>query len=55
MLFIALGFENALKEGIIYDTAGYVNDFDYRYEPGVYREFIAGTRWFHTYQEGNVE
>ncbi|XP_075977634.1 peroxidase-like [Anticarsia gemmatalis] len=50
-----LGRERAIAEGIIYENADYVNDFDPRYEPGVFREFIVGTRWFHTYQEGSLD
>ncbi|KAJ8735971.1 hypothetical protein PYW08_006627 [Mythimna loreyi] len=50
-----LGRKNALAEGIIYETDGYVNDFDYRYEPGVLREYVIGTRWFHTFQPGRTD
>ncbi|RVE47835.1 hypothetical protein evm_007466 [Chilo suppressalis] len=50
-----LGRENALKAGIIYDTHGYVNDFDERYEPGVYHEYVVGGRWFHTMQDGRTD
>ncbi|XP_030031282.2 peroxidase [Manduca sexta] len=46
-----LGRENALEAGIIYDTDGYVNDFDPRYKPGTYHEYIVGIRWFHTLQD----
>ncbi|CAH0690456.1 unnamed protein product [Chilo suppressalis] len=50
-----LGRENALKAGIIYDTHGYVDDFDERYEPGVYHEYVVGGRWFHTMQDGRTD
>ncbi|KAG6441937.1 hypothetical protein O3G_MSEX002076 [Manduca sexta] len=45
------GKENALEAGIVYDTDGYVNDFDPRYKPGTYHEFIVGLRWFHNLQD----
>ncbi|XP_026739290.1 peroxidase-like [Trichoplusia ni] len=50
-----LGRKNALEKGIIYQTHGYVNDFDPHQEPGVIREYIVGTRWFHTYQPGPLD
>ncbi|CAG9796271.1 unnamed protein product [Diatraea saccharalis] len=50
-----LGRENAMRTGIIYDTQGYVNDFDENYEPGVYHEYIVGSRWFHTFQDGRSD
>ncbi|PZC76464.1 hypothetical protein B5X24_HaOG204526 [Helicoverpa armigera] len=50
-----LGRKNALAEGIVYDTAGYVNDFDPHYEPGVIREYILGARWFHNFQPGQFD
>ncbi|CAD0195037.1 unnamed protein product [Chrysodeixis includens] len=49
------GRKNALEKGIIYETDGYVNDFDPHQEPGVIREYIVGTRWFHTYQPGQLD
>ncbi|XP_075977661.1 peroxidase-like [Anticarsia gemmatalis] len=50
-----IGHKNALAEGIIHETSGFVNDFDHSHEPGIYREFTVGTRWFHTYQEGALD
>ncbi|XP_075977647.1 peroxidase-like [Anticarsia gemmatalis] len=50
-----IGRKNAIAEGVIYETYGFVNDFDPRHEPGVYREYTVGTRWFHTYQEGALD
>nr|XP_049692421.1 peroxidase-like [Helicoverpa armigera] len=50
-----LGRKNALAEGIVYETAGYVNDFDPHYEPGVIREYILGARWFHNFQAGQFD
>ncbi|CAG9796273.1 unnamed protein product [Diatraea saccharalis] len=50
-----LGRKNALSTGIIHDTQGYVNDFDEHYEPGVYHEYVVGSRWFHTFQDGRMD
>uniref|UniRef100_A0A2A4JM77 Peroxidase n=1 Tax=Heliothis virescens TaxID=7102 RepID=A0A2A4JM77_HELVI len=50
-----IGRKNALAEGLIYETHGYVNDFDPHYEPGVLREYIVGTRWFHNFQSGRFD
>ncbi|XP_047019084.1 peroxidase-like [Helicoverpa zea] len=50
-----LGRKNALAEGLIYETDGYVNDFDPHYEPGVIREYIIGFRWFHNIQPGKLD
>ncbi|XP_030032666.2 peroxidase [Manduca sexta] len=50
-----LGKKNALATGIIYDTHDYVNDFDARYKPGVYHEYVVGARWFHTFQDGRTD
>ncbi|XP_013187999.2 peroxidase-like [Amyelois transitella] len=52
LMALLLGRENALQVGIIYNTDGYVDDFDARYKPGVFHEFVLGTRYFHTFQEG---
>lgn len=49
------GRENALYDGVIYDTHGYVDDFDSRYEPGVLLEFLQAARWFHTFQDAKTE
>lgn len=53
LLFI--GRKNALAEGVIYDTYGHVNDFDPNFEPGVYREYVIASRWFHTFQSALLE
>ncbi|KAJ8735975.1 hypothetical protein PYW08_006631 [Mythimna loreyi] len=50
-----LGPKNALATGVIYDTKGYVDDFDERHKPGVYHEYLIGTRWFHTFQDGRTD
>ncbi|KAM3958623.1 salivary peroxidase/catechol oxidase-like [Aphomia sociella] len=50
-----LGRQNALATGVIYNTKGYVNDFDERYKPGVYHEYVVGTRWFHVMQDGRTD
>ncbi|CAH0592738.1 unnamed protein product [Chrysodeixis includens] len=49
------GHKNALETGVIYQTNGYVNDFDERHKPGVYHEYLIGTRWFHTFQDGRTD
>ncbi|XP_063827412.1 peroxidase-like [Ostrinia nubilalis] len=50
-----LGYQNALHAGIIFDTDGFVNDFDEHYKPGVFHEYVIGTRWFHTFQDGRTD
>ncbi|PZC76461.1 hypothetical protein B5X24_HaOG204523 [Helicoverpa armigera] len=50
-----LGRKNALETGVIYETTGYVNDFDEHSKPGVYHEYLIGTRWFHTFQDGRTD
>ncbi|KAJ2953514.1 hypothetical protein O0L34_g1115 [Tuta absoluta] len=47
-----LGRENSIRAGILFETYGYVNDFDERLKPGVYHEYVTGSRWFHTMQDG---
>ncbi|XP_026739269.1 peroxidase-like [Trichoplusia ni] len=49
------GRQYSLEKGIIYQTDGYVNDFDPQQEPGVIREYIVGTRWFHTFQPEKMD
>ncbi|KAI5635960.1 peroxidase domain-containing protein [Phthorimaea operculella] len=46
-----LGWENSIRAGILYETHGYVNDFDERLKPGVYHEHVTGGRWFHSMQD----
>ncbi|XP_072936800.1 uncharacterized protein [Epargyreus clarus] len=55
--FIAefIGYKTALAAGIIFDSNDYVNDFDPKSVPGVYIEYMIGTRWFHTYQSSVVD
>ncbi|XP_053613897.1 peroxidase-like [Plodia interpunctella] len=55
MMPLILGTKNALEVGIIYNTDGYVNDFDQKYKPGVYHEYALGGRYFHTFQEGRSD
>ncbi|XP_026739270.1 peroxidase-like [Trichoplusia ni] len=50
-----LGRKNAIETGVLYETNGYVNDFDERHKPGVYHEYLIGTRWFHTFQDGRTD
>lgn len=54
-ILIFSGWGNALSEGIIHETHGYVNDFDEKYEPGTYHEYVVATRWFHTFQDSRTE
>ncbi|XP_049878875.1 peroxidase-like [Pectinophora gossypiella] len=50
-----MGWENAKKVGVIYDTHDFVNDFDESFKPGVFHEYVIGTRWFHVFQDGRLD
>ncbi|KAJ0182211.1 hypothetical protein K1T71_001580 [Dendrolimus kikuchii] len=52
---LIIGRKNALSDGIIYETNGYVNDFNPSVEPGVLREYVVGSRWFHVMQPGTSD
>ncbi|KAI5635959.1 peroxidase domain-containing protein [Phthorimaea operculella] len=51
LITAVLGWENSVEAGIIHETHGYVNDFDEYFKPGIYHEFVTGSRWFHTMQD----
>ncbi|KAI5632714.1 peroxidase domain-containing protein [Phthorimaea operculella] len=50
-----IGYEYLLNNGVIFDTWGHVNDYDPSKEPRVTIEYVIGTRWFHTVQEGRLK
>lgn len=53
---IFLGVENSLKNKIIYDTTGYVNDYDPNVDPRVINEHAtAAFRFFHSLIAGYLE
>ncbi|XP_049884290.1 peroxidase-like [Pectinophora gossypiella] len=47
-----LGYDYLLKNKAIYSTWGHINDYNPKLEPAVSIEYVVGTRWFHTVQEG---
>ncbi|XP_004924228.3 peroxidase [Bombyx mori] len=51
---VVLGKEFLLNNKVIFDVLGHVNDYDDRLMPTVSLEYIIGTRWFHTIQEGRL-
>ncbi|XP_060805031.1 peroxidase-like [Amyelois transitella] len=55
LMSLVLGTKNLLEVGVIYDTDGYVNDFDERFKPGVFHEYALGIRYFHTIQDGRSD
>ncbi|XP_045541192.1 peroxidase-like [Papilio machaon] len=50
-----LGYELLLKNKVIFDTYGHVDDYDDSLEPRVSIEYVIATRWFHTLQEGRLQ
>ncbi|XP_072936777.1 peroxidase-like [Epargyreus clarus] len=54
-LRLVTSYMNAFAAGIIFDTKGHVNDFNPNCEPGVYHEYILGSRFFHSLQPNYAE
>ncbi|CAG4952846.1 unnamed protein product [Parnassius apollo] len=50
-----MGHEFLLRNNIIYNTYGHVDDYDDSLEPRVSIEYVMGTRWFHSIQEGRLQ
>ncbi|XP_013148471.1 PREDICTED: peroxidase-like [Papilio polytes] len=50
-----LGYKLLLKNQVIYETNGHVDDYDDSVEPRVSIEYVIATRWFHTLQEGRLQ
>ncbi|XP_013163275.1 PREDICTED: peroxidase-like [Papilio xuthus] len=50
-----LGYDLLLKNKVIFDTYGHVDDYDDSLEPRVSIEYVIATRWFHTMQEGRLQ
>ncbi|XP_063391883.1 peroxidase-like [Cydia fagiglandana] len=49
-----MGYDFLLKQGVIFNTYGHVDDYDEELEPGLSIEFVMAYRWFHTMQEGRL-
>ncbi|XP_068627109.1 peroxidase-like [Battus philenor] len=50
-----LGYEVLLKNQVIFNTYDHINDYDDLQEPRVSIEYVIGTRWFHSLQEGRLQ
>ncbi|XP_013163274.1 PREDICTED: peroxidase-like [Papilio xuthus] len=50
-----IGYDLLLKNNVIFDTYGHINDYDDTIEPRVSIEYVISTRWFHSVQEGRLQ